>query len=251
MIPRCGTFDYVAIVPEPPNTDSCPWEVRLRDPVETEGDDLSDSRLVGLTPKLRIVDAGLPSDSETDGSKWPVPPKVLRSQITLTASDRANATVASVSFYLDKGLISALRPRDALHLVRTHSCGLGVSVIRDGQLVVAVGAVTAVPLGRSVEARIPWDLAEKAEAVFKRHDPDFGFPVLPVEVTVGNQRHIIFGGTRQMDQYSVFMINGFFPVEDGADECLAISLIGACSEVAANASAMLLDSGFALKTVEW
>jgi len=31
VIPSCGTFDYVTIVPGAPNTDSCPWEVRLRD----------------------------------------------------------------------------------------------------------------------------------------------------------------------------------------------------------------------------
>jgi len=251
VMPPSGTFDYVAIVPEPANTGSCSWELHLRDPVEPRGDHLSSSRLVGLSPRLQIVDAGLPSDTEMAGSNWPVPPKVLRSQITLTASERVNATVSSVSFYLDKGLISALRPNDVLHLVRTPNAGLGVSVIRDGQLVVAVGAITAVPLGRNVEERIPLDLVQEAEAVFKRHDPDFEFPVLPVEVTVGNQRRIIFGGSRQMDQYNVFMIHGQSPVEDGADECLAISLMGACSEVAANASAMLLDSGRALRIVKW
>ncbi len=80
-------------------------------------------------------------------------------------------------------------------------------------------------------------------------DSGFEFPELPVEVRVGNQKHIIVGGRRQMDQYSVFMIHGQSPVEDGADECLAISLIGACSETAANASAILLDSEHALKIV--
>jgi len=77
VIPSCGTFDYVTIVPDPPNTDSCAWEVRIRDPIEPKGDDLSDSRLVGLTPRLQIVDAGLSPDREINGSKWPVPPKVL------------------------------------------------------------------------------------------------------------------------------------------------------------------------------
>ncbi len=251
MIPSCGTFDYVTLVPDAPNTDLCPWDVRLRDPIKRKGDDISYSRLVGLSPRLQIVDAGLTPDSEIDGSKWLVPPKVLRSRITLIASERRHATASSVSFYLDRGLIAALRPHDVLHLVRTYSCGLGISVIRDGQLVVAIGAVTAVPLGRNVEARIPWDLAEEAEAIYRQHDPDFEFPELPVEVTVGNQRRVLFGGTRQMDQYGVFMIHGRFPVEDGADESLAISSIGACSEVAANASTMLLDSGFALRIVGW
>jgi hypothetical protein len=92
---------------------------------------------------------------------------------------------------------------------------------------------------------------EKAEAMFKRHDLDFEFPELPVDVRVVNQRRIIFGGSHQLDQYKVFMIHGKFPVEDGVDECLAISLIGACSEVAANASAMLMDTERPLRIVEW
>jgi hypothetical protein len=130
VMPLCGTFDYVAIVPEPPNTGSCSWEVRLREPMKHKGDDQSDSRLVGWSPRLQIVDAGLPSETEMAGWNRRVPPKVLRSQVTLTASESVSATVSSVSFYVDKGLISALRPCDVLHLVRTCDAGLGVSVIR-------------------------------------------------------------------------------------------------------------------------
>ena len=59
-----------------------------------------------------------------------------------------------------------------------------LSVIRSGELIVAVGAVTAVPLGQEVQATIPRDLMEAAEDVFRRRDPGFHFRESPVEIAV-------------------------------------------------------------------
>ena len=51
----------------------------------------------------------------------------------------------------------ALSPRDMLFMARTHCGGLGISIIRDGQLIAAVGAASAVRLGELVHVRIPSD----------------------------------------------------------------------------------------------
>jgi len=244
LIPPCGTFDYVAIVPDPEDRPG-PWPVRLRAPVELSGDSLADSRLVGIAPRLQITDAGV-----SFGRTGLMRPKVLRTQFALIASERDRATVSAASFHVDKALISALRPRDVLNMTRTYCGGLGMSVIRDGELVVAVGAVTAVPLGNNVEAQIPSDLVDKAEAVFKKRDPDFELTELPVEVRVGDQGRVLYVGTRQLEQYQVWVAHGFYPGIPGVDECLALSLIGKCSVSAANASAMLLDSD-GLSMAEW
>ncbi len=61
MMPPCGTFDYVNTVPKKPEDSSSGWAVRLQYPVKQTGPDLSDRRLVGYTPRLRITGGGLTS----------------------------------------------------------------------------------------------------------------------------------------------------------------------------------------------
>ena len=72
----------------------------------------------------------------------------MRSRVTLTASAREDATISSISFYVDRDLIRQLRPGDEVHISRTACDCLGLSIIRMGELVAAIGAVTAVDLGR-------------------------------------------------------------------------------------------------------
>jgi hypothetical protein len=126
---------------------------------------------------------------------------------------------------------------------RTGCGGLGLSIIRNGQLIVGVGALAGMPLGNDVRVRLPGDLIAHAEAVFKQRDPEFQLPELPVEVSVGDQRYVRFRGWIQFEGYEVFVEHGFFRGIPGRDECLAISLKGGCSVTAANASAELLDFG--------
>lgn len=250
MIPPSGTFDYVAIVPDPEDRPG-PWPVRLREPLELSGDSLADSRLVGIAPRLQITDAGLtPNAGVSLGRAGLVRPKVLRAQLALIASERDRAGVSAASFHVDKVLISALRPRDVLNMTRTRGCGLGLSVIRDGELVVAVGAVMAVPLGNNVEVQIPSDLVDEVEAVFKKRDPDFELTELPVEVRVGDQRRVLYVGMHQLEQYQVWVGHGFYLGFPGVDACLALSLIGKCPAGTAQRSAMLLDSD-GLSVAEW
>jgi hypothetical protein len=245
MLPAFCTFDYLAIVPDIPTGNSAPWTVMLRRPSKRK------EALVGLSPTIQITDAGLTPDTPRPRDSFMVRPKVLRSEITLSASRKEGAGVSAASFHVDKSLTSALRPRDILHITRTGCGGLAVSVIRDDQLVVGVGAVTCVPLGSNVRARVPLDLVEKGEAVFKRTDPEFRFRELPIEIGVGRQSRVLYTGWIQLEDYEVYLEHGFYWGLPGTDECVAISRKGACSVTAANASAQLLDFSDALNLVAW
>jgi hypothetical protein len=247
-MPPCGTFRYVAIVPDnfPQAT---PWVASMDEPIERTGSELGDARLVGYSPRLEVIEADLTPDAPL-GAAHKVRPKVLRSQITLTAAERQHATVSAVSFHVDRSLTSRLRPGDELYMSRTFCGGLGLSIVRNSQLVAGVGALRAVPLGNNVGVSVPWDLITDAEAVFKQRDPEFQLPELPIEVSVGAQRHLLLRGWIQLEGYEVFVEHGFYRGIPGYDECLAISLQGACSVTAANASAQLLDFGD-LHIVSW
>jgi hypothetical protein len=249
-IPVRGTFRYVAVVPDNFPDNSAPWVAALREVVERTGNELLDARLVGYSPRVEISDAGITPDSLLRPGQR-ARPRVLRSQIRLAAAERKGATASAVSFHVDGSLISALRPRDELHMSRTSCGGLGLSIVRNGQLIAGVGALTAVPLGNDVRVSVPEDLITDAEAVFRRRDPQFQFPELPIELSIGGCRHVVFRGWIHLEGYEVFMEHGFYRGIPGRNECLAISLNGACSVTAANASAQLLDFPDVLQFVEW
>jgi len=125
-------------------------------------------------------------------------------------------------------------------MVQTSCCGFGASAIRQGKLIFAVGEVTAVPLGKDMDATIPWDLIERAKEVFHGRDSEFEFPELPVELRSGESSRIIYRGHVQMAGYHVRVENGFQPADDATPECVSISLDEACDWVAASATAQLL-----------
>ncbi len=128
--------------------------------------------------------------------------------------------------------------------------GVGLSVIRQGGLVVALGAVTAVPLGDGVKARVPSDLVAQAEGVIRRRDPTFEFPELPIEVTIGVSTAILLRGGPRIGGYEVMIQHGFYRGTPGVNECLAIVRTGQCSDTAASASALLLDVD-GIQLVQW
>jgi hypothetical protein len=240
-IPLCGTFLYVATVSDNVS-EAMPWVASMCAPFKRTWYKRRGASLVGFSPRVEINEAGLTPDTRL-GAGQKVRPKVLRSSITLRAAEKTNATASAVSFHVDRSLTARLSSGDQLYIARTGCGGLGLSIIRNNQLIVAVGALTAVPLGNNVRVSVPLDLVRQAEAVFKPRDPEFQFPVWPVEVCVGCQRHVRFRGWEQIEGYEVFVEHGFYPGIPGQNECLAISLKGACSVTAANASAQLLDFG--------
>jgi hypothetical protein len=243
-IAQQGTFGYVAIVPEKSGAE---FECRggLRDPIVLRGDERSDSRLVGHAPLIQVTEAGLTPDA------GPERPWVMRSRITLRAPDRHLASVAEVSFHVDRALMACSRPGDELHLTRTSSGGLGLSIIRGGALVVSTGAITAVPSGRAVEARDPRDLVARAEAVFRERDPAFRLRDWPVEVSVDGARSILSRGSPTLGEYRVFIVHGYEDGVPGTDACGAIYRKGQCPDAAAEASALLMAASDALSMRRW
>lgn len=230
------TFRYVAIVPERSGESDFECRGKLREPIVTTSHCLSDA------PLIRVRADGLTPDA------GPHRPWVMRSRITLCASEGRQGTAAETWFHVDRALTSCMRAGDELHLARTASAGLGLSVIRGGELIVAAGAVTSVPLGQLVRARIPNDLIADAEEVFRKRDPAFRFPVLPIEVSV-DSRMILYGGYGTIGDYRVFVVHGYLGGVPGTDECAAIYHHGKCPDTAAHASAMLMagpgaDSGW-------
>ena len=244
-MPPSATFDYVTIVPECAGDGGFEGRGNLREPIVRRGSDLFDSRLVGMTPRVRVADAGLTPNA------GPHRPLVLRSRITLTAPTPDRASVTQFSLHVDKALTSCMRAGDEMHLSRTGSGGLGLSVLRHGELVVAVGVVTAVPLGREVQARVPADLMARVEAVFRGEDLDFELSELPIEITVSGVRSILSGGRRDVGEYSLFVVHGFLPGIPGIEACVSIRHVSSCPDVAAEASAMLLDGQKDLPVFSW
>jgi hypothetical protein len=249
-IPLCGTFEYVVVVPQA-GENRAPWRVQLCKPIEPTGDDVRDDRLVGHSPSLDISAAGMTPDMRTSPFTGTAGPRVLRSRMTLTATKRTHARVASVSFHVDQALTTALLPRDMLFLARTACGGLALSIVRDGQLVAAAGAASAVPLGELVRVRIPIDAIREAESVFRKNDPEFEFREVPIEIRLGEVTRVLHRGRLRHRSYEVFVEHGFYPGLPGTNECVAVSLTGTCPDIAAVASAQLLDFPDALEIVKW
>jgi hypothetical protein len=165
----------------------------------------------------------------------------LLNRLVLRADVNAHATVASFSFCVDQELTNVLSPADTLFLSRTGCGGIGLSIVRGGTLVAAVGAVSAVPHGQQVSVRIPHELVRQAAVTFSTLDPDFEFPELPLDIQIGELRRLIYRGRPQVGEYAVFVEHGFYPGVPGTNEFASISLIGSCPDVAAIASAQLLE----------
>ena len=239
-----GRFDYVAVVPAS-GQDRGRWDVQLRNPIELTGHKMQDDRLVGHSPALTISGGGLTPNAGLGR------PLVLRSRITLTAASPKHAYVRSVAFHVDQALTNALMAHDTLFMARTACGGLALSIVRDHRLIAAVGAASAVPLGETVSVRIPWDPVREAERVLQKHDAEFAFREYPVEVQLHGHKRVLYGGRPQLGAYDVFVGHGFYPGLPGTNECVAVSLRGACPDVVAIASAQLLDGANALDITGW
>ncbi len=216
VMPPCGTFDYFVVVPDQPRECSDPWRIQaqVREPVQVTGEPLADSRLVGLCPTLEVT-GGL---------------------VALRAPHRQHAQVAAASFEVDPALPSVFLPEDVLHLVRTRTADLAVSVIRQGELVVAIGAVSTVPLGRAVKiSSMPFTTTDS------------------VDVTVQEEMRRLQTGDRiQFAGYDVFVERCFVEGTPGQYECLSVALVSSCSpDVAIRSARLWARYNGGLRMVDW
>lgn len=244
MIAPCGTFDYVTTVPENPLSSA--WDLTLRQPVQSSGNEMWDKRLVGYAPKLQITDFGLRPDTPD----WQNMPRVMLSKITLVADRRELALQAAFSFFLDSSIFAWLRSGDCVYLSRTLDAGLGISAFRDRQLIFAVGAVLGVPLGDFVKVDVQGSFAE-AEAIIGKDYPGFHFPEYPLGIHIGDQKQLCYTGFFEINEYEGFVWRGISRMPDAPSECMAVCLKGSCSSVGANASAQLLNFCGPLEMADW
>ena len=133
-----------------------------------------------------------------------------------------------------------------MHVARSSNGGVGLSVIRDDVLIVAVGAVTNVPLGTGVSVAVPWDLVERAEAIFAERSPEFRFQEWPLELRVGSGTVIQFEGKATLDPYETEIVHAARRGIPGQSECAAIYLAELFPYAVVHASAILIDDGVQL-----
>ena len=236
VMPPCGTFHYAGVVPDMkaalesgqwvleersgPVTQMEPtpaqtWKFWKRDSRrDSRFDELRDNRLVGLEPTLRISEGHL----------------------VLEAATQYRAQIRSASLEVGRGFIETLEGGDVLTVVRTASADIGISLLRRGVLIAAVGAVTETPLGDDVGVRggPAMDPAIAVSEQWPRSDTW-------VEVSVSDQTLRLRGGeATTIGKYRVSVVRCFKDGIPGTCESLAVSLEGLCAHAAAVRSAELL-----------
>ncbi len=219
VIPLCGTFHYAGVVPDQqaslelgqwtfedqsgaemvPQVESpASWKFWRRTGRPAGGlDRLRDNRLVGLQPAVRISG----------------------NHVILQAASRHRAEVCSASVELDRTLLEGLQAGDRVELVRTGTADIGVSTLRDGELLWAVGAVTTVPLGPMVRVQ-GGPAVNPALDEWPRKDTW-------VEVSIGGQTSRLHNGEElTAGEYRVTLARAFRDRVPGQYENAAISRHG-------------------------
>jgi len=234
-IPLCGTFKYFVNVPrEHPHDQAAPWPVHLDELVPLSGSSLLTHRLVGLSPRLLLADAGASAPQELGNPA----PQTIR--LTLVAHDTSKATSSEASFLIARDLFLTLRHGDTLHMARTQCGGMGLSAIRGGRLIFGVGAVRAVPLGNDIKVKCP-NMKKATKQVCQTRNPDPEVFKLAIEVTVGAQAFTAYEGRSQLGEYQLSIVHGYRIGFPGDDECVSIARTGECPSEEAEFSARLLD----------
>ena len=224
VMATCGTFDYKFVVPDGSFNGNRQMQGTLRVPIQGDQE-----RLLGHAPLLQTV------EYHRDQRQW-------LCRVTLTAGEKKHATASSFSFSVDRALVAMLRANDVLYIGRTHCAGLGLSILRDGELIAAAGAVTCVPLGPTVSVRYPHELIEEAEAIFRARDPDYDMRNYPVELRVDDVLHILHEGRPTMGDYEILVQHGRIWGIPGTDECVSIERRKVCPKRAAHNSAQLMET---------
>ena len=229
-------FDYVAVVPAAGG--DLHWHARSR---AEDGQPTNERPLVGRSPRVRFESAGVLKGGGRLSALCDVTrPAVLATRVVLAASDRTDAPASAVSFHLDQGLVDAFRIGDVINLSRSPRGGLGLSVIRGNELVVALGAVTAVPLAPDLKATVRRDQVVRRLPFLGETQTDRRW-LHPVQITTAQ------AVPRRPKGFAIRIWHGAWPPPQDADECVSIVRTGSCAEVAVFASTHLLAASDALR----
>lgn len=246
LVPRLGpaeTFSYrFAIAGEPAG----PFD---GSPVEDSGGRVAAERdpgLLGFVPALRFEPAGLlRGGGRVSPQVGCIRPAVLGTCMVMTAR-ASGAPASNARLHVDAALVASLKPGDNVHIARTPRGGLGLAVVRDGELTIGVGAVSGVSLGRTLQLTVRRDRVRRA---IRGHCPVCrpGLPRPPP----GPWEHPLEFTTRERvprkpTGYAMDVFSGAWPPPEDGDECVAITRCGSCPETSVKASAMLLAATDAL-----
>lgn len=215
MIHSSGTFDYAAEFTRESFSDS---------DVVLHGSDRSGKnvdRLVGLNPMIRF---------------W-------HGRLVLVASSKRKSLVRNVSFPIGDAVALAARPGDQLCLKRTFIAGIGLSLLRQQRLILAIGAITEVPLGKDMQA------IRRSEDTI---DVDNDHADTWLELRIWNERSIL--REREVEDlggYHIYIERCWKYGDPGTDECASVSVADdSAMKIAAMRSAILLGNGH-LKITDW
>jgi hypothetical protein len=235
LLGASDTFDYVVPIPPAGREGVC----RPRE-IESRRLDRQSHSLLGSSPRLQIAPAGLlPGGGPLSRFCALVRPAVFGSRVTLSSDGGPEASAVQARFLLSEGLVNHFREGDEFHLTLTPRGGLGVSLFRGGSLMVALGAVSAVPLG-NLRVVVRRDRLSRNAAA-----PDSSsskLPLLhPMELTTRDEP------PRKPNGHQIRVWYRAWPPPEDADECVSIVRQNFCPPVDAYAATHLLAISDALQ----
>jgi hypothetical protein len=122
---------------------------------------------------------------------------------------------------------------------------IGVSLLRGGRLVFAIGAVTTVPPGEAM-------IVSVGPPVRGREDWPRRDTWVDVSISGESTGRLRGGESATVRNYRISVVRSFLDGVPGTHECLAVTLEGACPHGAGLRSAELLAGGNAgLTMVQW
>ena len=183
VIPNCGTFEYRGIV----TADSFkPNEITFQ--VHDMGR-FKEKRFAGLAPRLRV---------------W-------NEQLILIPESSEFASMRLVEFPVGTVIDSVINKGDEVFVMRTGAGGYGLSIVRNSQLVLALGAVTFMPLGDNVRVNTIHES--------RGHQESIGPYVVGFDIQIENTRQLLSArDTVRIGHYHVYVERLGF----GGGECVSI-----------------------------
>ena len=166
-----------------------------------------------------------------------------RDRLVLVAGEQLHSRLRNFSFAIGDAVPLAARPGDQLYVVRTGGGGIGLSLLRENRLVLAIGAVRAVPLGMNVNIII----GPRGGKLFNNPptDPRLDFNV-DGETIVLRER-----GLTTIGNYQIYIEHSWADGIPGTDECVSISRLDSQEiNIASVRSAVMLGQS-EMKMTSW
>src|SRR5678815_1067536 len=166
-----------------------------------------------------------------------------RDRLVLVAAEKARSSLRNASFPIGDAVPLAAHAGDRLYVVRTGAGGIGLSLVRDKMLVLAIGAVTAVPLGMNIKV---FKRPESRGSMFSRLTDRW--LEIHVEDEPANLRHRTVS---MVKDYEIYIEHCWADGIPGIDECVSMCGVNdPAIKIASIRSAVLLGHSN-LKMTGW